>query len=515
MTAVEISVDQDQWERIRQRNLHPLDWVNPEPRGRYNLVVIGGGTAGLVAAAGAAMLGARVALIERHLLGGDCTNYGCVPSKALLRSARAAHELNTAERYGVRGGGVVDFAAVMQRLRRLRAGISANDAARRFQDLGVDVYFGDAHFTVPRRLRVGPTDLEFRRAIIATGARAAVPPIAGLRETGYLTNETVFSLETLPARLLVLGAGPIGCELAQAFRRLGSEVHVFDRASRLLPRDETDAAEILHRRFEQEGIHLHLSVEVRRVQADGGAKTVVYEQAGREAAVGGDALLVALGRAPNLEGLHLEEAGVESSAQGVRVDDHLRTTNPAIYAAGDICTPLKFTHAAEAMARLALQNALLGRHLRFSSLVIPWCTYTDPEIAHVGMTQPEAERAGAAAFTQPLAEVDRAVLDGDEDGYARLYTRPGGGRVLGATFVGSHAGESIAEAALAVARRLPVSALSAVIHPYPTETEAWKRAADRQLRTRLRPWMRTWLGRYFAWRRGCGGDNDEESHHAT
>lgn len=492
----------DEFDQELLRNVHPAGWSPPAPAGIYNLVVIGGGTAGLVAAAGAAMLGARVALVEKSLLGGDCTNYGCVPSKALLRSARAAWEAGRARQFGLtRADAEVDFAAVMRRMRRLRARISANDSARHLRDLGVDVFFGEARFTSARRLQVADAHLAFRKAIIATGARAAVPSIPGLRQANPLTNETIFSLDQLPPRLLVLGGGPAGCEMAQAFRRLGSEVWVIERNSRLLARDEADAAAILHRQFEIEGIHVQCNAVIERVHGKDRESVVTVQHSGAHLEIAGDAIFVALGRAPNLEGLDLEHAGVAVTSTGIRVNDRLQTTNRHIYAAGDVCSLWKFTHAAEAMARVALQNALFGRRLRASALTIPWCTYTDPEIAHVGVTLVEAEKIGAEAFTRPLAEVDRAVIDGEDAGYARLYARPGSGRVLGATFVGNHAGESIAEAALAVGQRLSIRALGSVIHPYPTETEAWKRAAELELRSRLQPWVRAWLARYFTWRR--------------
>lgn len=497
-------VPDDAHNRRLVANVHPLQWVNPAPRGRYNLVVIGAGTAGLVSAAGAAALGARVALIEKHLMGGDCTNYGCIPSKALIRSARAAFSVREAPDFGVSPGGSTeaDFSRVMERMRRLRAEISANDSAQRFSGLGVDVYFGEASFIGRNEIVVEETILPFSKAIIAAGGRPAEPPVPGLKEAGYLTNETVFSLEKLPPSLLVIGAGPIGCELAQTFRRFGSEVVLITRGKWLLPRDDADAAAILQRRFEREGIHMIFGARILRAETGEGLKQLVYDSGRGEERVTGSEILAAVGRRPNVDGLNLEAVGVESNEQGVVVDDRLRTSNPDICAAGDVCSSYKFTHAAEAMARVALQNALFFGRKKVSDLVIPWCTYTDPEIAHVGITVGEAQRRGSevTTFTKNLAEVDRAILDGETEGYVRLYTNRSDGRLLGATMVGAHAGESIGEAVLAMTQHLKVGDLSGIIHPYPTQAEAIKRAADLQFRSRLKPWMRNVLRKYFAFR---------------
>ncbi|MBS1867709.1 MAG: mercuric reductase [Acidobacteria bacterium] len=487
------------------RNLHPANWKNPTPDGRYNLVVLGAGTAGLVSSAGGAALGAKVALIERHLLGGDCTNYGCVPSKAVIRSARAAFALREASDFGIsaQGGGAADFPRVMERMRRLRAQISANDSAERFTKLGADVYLGDARFTGKHEIEVAGQRLSFAKAIIATGARAAALDLPGFAEAGYLTNETVFSLEQLPKTLLVIGAGPIGCELAQTFRRLGSEVVLADVAPRLLPIDDADAAKIVQRRFEREGIRTLFGSKALRAERADGKRGVVFERAGKVEQIVADEILVAVGRKPNLEGLQLEAAGVKAGAGGVVVDDRLCTTNRDIYAAGDVCSPYKFTHAAEAMARVAIQNALFFGRKHASDLVVPWATYTDPEVAHVGITEKEAAKRGdeVITFTKEFADTDRAILDGETEGYVRLYMNGKNGKLLGATIVGSHAGESIGEAVLAIRQNLSVGDLSGVIHPYPTQAEAIKRAADLQYRSRLKPWMRRVLDKYFKYRR--------------
>jgi pyruvate/2-oxoglutarate dehydrogenase complex dihydrolipoamide dehydrogenase (E3) component len=495
----------DEYNRALAANVHPPQWVNPEPSGRYNLVVLGGGTAGLVSAAGAAALGAKVALIEKHLLGGDCLNYGCVPSKALIQAARVAQTVREASDYGVHvpGGFKINFGETMERMRRLRAGISEHDSARRFRDLGVDVFLGDGKFVDRRTIEVEGQRLKFTRAIIATGARAAHPSIPGLAEAGFLTNETVFSLTELPRRLCVIGAGPIGCEMAQAFRRLGSEVCIVTDGQSILPREDREAAAIVHERFELEGIKVLLGARILKAELVDGIKFLVFEHNGMEKHVASDEILVAVGRAPNVEGLNLEAAGVAYDRRGVTVDDRLRTSNPSIFAAGDICSRFKFTHAADAMARLALRNAFFFGRGKASALVIPWCTFTDPEVGHVGLYEDEARKRGhdVVTHTVNMGEVDRAVLDGATDGFARVHTDAKNGRILGATLVSEHAGESISEFVLAMNRNVPLSAFSSTIHPYPTQAEALKRLGDLSVRARLRPWLRQVFATYFKVRR--------------
>jgi pyruvate/2-oxoglutarate dehydrogenase complex dihydrolipoamide dehydrogenase (E3) component len=495
----------DAYNEMLLANAHPPDWQNPTPAGRYNLVVIGAGTAGLVTAAGAAGLGAKVALVERQLMGGDCLNYGCVPSKALIRAARAAAEVARAATFGivVPAGGRVDFAAVMERMRRLRAGISPHDSAERFRGLGVDVFLGDAKFVGPTAVEVAGKRLEFAKAVIATGARAADPGIPGLAETGYLTNETVFSLTELPARMIVLGAGPIGCELAHAFARFGSEVHLVNRSPKILPREDPDAAAVIQRQFEREGIRLHLEVKVQGAEKAGAARRLFGEQRGQPFALEGDAILVGVGRAPNVEGLGLEAAGVAYDAKGIHVNDRLRTANRRIFAAGDVCSAYKFTHAADAMARIAIQNALFLGRKRVSSLVIPWCTYTDPEVARVGLSEQEARQQGVRfrTFAKELADVDRAVLDGETEGFVKVLVKEGGDAILGATIVASHAGEMIPELTRAMSAGLGLKAVGATIHPYPTQAEAIKQVADAYNRTRLTPFVKGLFTKWLAWMR--------------
>ncbi|MEO7986775.1 MAG: mercuric reductase [Gemmatimonadales bacterium] len=484
-------------------NVHPSGWHNPSPpRQRYHLVVIGAGTAGLVTAAGAAGLGARVALVERHLMGGDCLNVGCVPSKGIIAAARAWHDARTASS---RFGGPVtvtdrgDFGAAMERMRRIRADLSSLDSAERFARLGVDVYLGHARFTVPDRVKVGDSVLRFRRAVIATGARAAVPAIPGLDEAGYYTNETIFTLTTLPERLLVLGAGPIGCELAQAFARLGSRVTVLHRGDRALPRDDPDAARIVEAALRADGVTLEVGAEARRVARGPGGTRVQFTQRDRAGEVECDAILVATGRTPNLEDLGLEVAGVKTGKRGIVVDDRLLTSNGRVYAIGDVSSRYQFTHVADFQARLVIANALFFGRGRASRLVIPWATYTSPEVAHVGLTPEEAERRGVAieTVTVPFAHVDRAALAGDTEGFLRVHLRRGTDTLAGATVVAPDAGDLIAEAALAMTNGLGLSAMGRTIHPYPTFAEAWRKAADLRRREKLTPFAKRILGLWF------------------
>jgi pyruvate/2-oxoglutarate dehydrogenase complex dihydrolipoamide dehydrogenase (E3) component len=356
-------------------NVHPPDWKNPRPAPRYNLVVIGAGTAGLVTAAGAAGLGARVALVERHLLGGDCLNVGCVPSKCLIRSSRVIGELQRAAGLGIRvpDGVEIDFGAVMQRMRRLRAQISHHDSAGRFRNtLGVDVFLGQARFSGSDTLDVGGASLRFARAVLCTGARAAEPEIPGLADAGFLTNESVFSLTERPRRLAVIGGGPIGCELAQAFHRLGCQVTLFHDNGHLLDREDADAAEIVQNAFRREGIALALDAKILRVERRGDEKAIVADVGGTGREIVVDEILVGAGRRPNVEGLGLEKAGVAYDArQGVQVNDFLRTTNRRIFAAGDVCMRWKFTHAADFAARIVIQNSLFFGRKKLSALCMP------------------------------------------------------------------------------------------------------------------------------------------------
>ncbi|MDZ8056559.1 MAG: mercuric reductase [Aulosira sp. ZfuVER01] len=486
----------DEYNQALVSQVHPADWVNPEAAKVYDLVVIGAGTAGLVVAAGAAGLGLglKVALIEKHLMGGDCLNVGCVPSKTIIRSARVVGELWDGKELGINIPKHidVDFSAVMARMRRIRAGISPHDSAARFQKLGVDVFLGSGRFASKNTVEVGDQTLRFKKAVIATGARAAQPAIPGLEQAGYLTNESVFSLIQRPERLAVIGGGPIGCELAQAFRRLGCEVVLFHRSSHILNKEDGEAAEILQKVLIKEGIRLVLNAKLEEVVTVTEGKRLYFSSNGHRDSVTVDEILVGAGRAPNVESLNLEAVGVEYDKQhGVKVNDYLQTTNPKIYAAGDICMDWKFTHAADAAARIVIKNTLfspfgLGR-TKLSSLVMPWVTYTDPEIAQVGMSEQQAKEKGLNVETIkiPFSSVDRAIADGEELGFLKIHHKKGSDEILGATIVARHAGEMISEVTTAIVGKLGLNKLSGVIHPYPTQAEAIKKAADAYRRTLL------------------------------
>ncbi len=587
-------------------HVHPPTWVNPTPAARYNLVVIGAGTAGLVTAAGAAGLGAKVALIERELMGGDCLNVGCVPSKALISAARAAASARQMTELGVnqepltltlspqsRGEGtriapalVVDFPRVMERLRRLRADIAPNDSAARFQSLGVDVFLGEGRFTGSDTVEVAGQTLRFKKAVITTGARASHPDTPGLAESGYLTNETVFNLTELPPRLAIIGGGPIGCELAQSFARLGSQVTLIEKSHQLLGREDEDAARLVQAALERDGVRVLLDAVVERVtgmksspvpsppssgewvwvrgpdeeealhsnttsssasqpstinhQPDSertphpnplpskargegtgkepltltlspqgrgegtGEKTLILRRSGETIEVVADEILVAAGRTPNVDGLNLEAVGVQyDRAKGIVVDDRLRTTNARIFAAGDVCSPFKFTHAADFMARIVIQNALFFGRSKASALVIPWCTYTSPEVAHVGLTEREAKERGieVRAFVQDLHHVDRAILEGSTNGFVKILIKAGSDRIVGATIVAEHAGEMIGEIVLAMKHRIGLGRLASTIHPYPTVAEAIRKCGDSYNRTRLTPFVKRLFERWLAWTR--------------
>jgi pyruvate/2-oxoglutarate dehydrogenase complex dihydrolipoamide dehydrogenase (E3) component len=497
------------WDEHNRRladNVHPPDWVNPEARDRYHLLVVGGGTGGLVTAAIAAALGAKVALVERSLLGGDCLNVGCVPSKALIAASRDWRVARKAvEPYAeLASAGKGAFQAAMERMRRLRAEISVHDSAARFAGLGVDVFLGQAAFTGLETATVGGQTLRFRRAVIATGTRPAIPPIPGLRKAGYLTNETIFSLTELPERLVVIGCGPIGCELAQAFASFGSRVTLVEAGERILARDDPEAAEVVARRLASDGIEVECGVTVRGVEVRNGARIVRFRRGDQDSEIAADHVLLAVGRLPNVGDLRLGAAGVAfDRRRGIRVDDRLRTSNSRIYAIGDVASQYPFTHVADAQARLVVRNALFFGRAKARDLVIPWCTYTTPELAHVGLSYREAaERADEVeTITVPLSEVDRARLEGSEEGFLRVHLKAGSDIILGATLVSEQAGDLISQLTQAMVSGVGLGKLGQTIFPYPTRAEAIRKAADRWRRGKLTPTARRLFGYYFHARR--------------
>ena len=480
-------IDHDaQWREL----VFPANYRNPVSSGRYNLVVIGAGPAGLITSIAAAGLGARVALIERHAMGGDCLNVGCIPSKTLLAAASAR----------------LDFDAAMQRVRAVRNAIAHHDSVERYTKAGVDVYLGSASFVDPHRIRVGEQTLEARRTVIATGARAAMPPIPGLEAIGARTNETIFDMPQRPARLAVLGAGPIGCELAQAFAGLGVEVHLIEMQPRVLPIEDEDAARIVEAALQRGGVRLHLGRSVTAATRENGISTLALDD-GATLAV--DEVLVAVGRRRNLEGLNLEQAGVRWDPRaGILVDAQLRSSHPHIFAAGDVCSKLQFTHHADAQARIVIRNALFMGRARADRLLVPWCTYTHPEVAHVGATRRELDAAGAPhdVLRINFADLDRGRTDdvGEShagEGYAEVLVRRGSDQLLGATIVGLDAGEQLAPLLVMMNAKLGLGSLGSLVLPYPTRSEYLRRLADAWNRQRLTPRTAALLAGWLRWRR--------------
>lgn len=461
-----------------RRLVFPSGHRNPQPAKRYNLVVIGAGPAGLVTSMAAASLGARVALVERHAMGGDCLNVGCVPSKTLLAAAASG----------------LPFAAAMKRARSVRARIARHDSVERFTGAGVDVYLGHARFEGPHVVRVGEASLHTRKTVIATGARPALPAIAGLETSAPLTNESVFEPGPQPRRLAILGAGAAGCELAQAFARLGTRVELFEIATQVLPQEEPEAAALVARALARAGVAVHTGSEVLSVGT---------RPEGIELAIAGgvritvDRVLVAAGRRRNIEGLGLDEAGVRVDARGViEVDRRLRTSHPDIYAAGDVCSQYQFTHAADAHARIVVRNALFRGRARADRLVVPRCVYTKPEVAHVGPVRRRLDEQGVAydRYRVDWAELDRGMTDEAEAGYVELLTPRGSGQILSATVVGRDAGEQLAPILLLMSRRLGLESVGSLVLPYPTRSEYLRRLADARVRKRLTPRVARVLG---------------------
>jgi pyruvate/2-oxoglutarate dehydrogenase complex dihydrolipoamide dehydrogenase (E3) component len=504
----------DEHNRMLVSNVHPANWVNPEPAGRYNIVVIGAGTAGLITAVIAAGLGAKVALIEKYLMGGDCLNVGCVPSKGIIRAARAWADLRNAEEFGLHipPGVKYDFGAVMARMRKLRARISHNDSVHRYTKLGVDVYIGRGHFIGADTIQIeGPSGnrtLTFAKAAVCTGARASVPPTPGLKETGYFTNETVFSLTELPPRIGVIGAGPIGCELAQSFARFGSQVSLIETAHGILPNEDRDAADIVEQQMSRDGVTLLCCGKDLAVQKTEAGKRLTVDSHGQQYDVVVDEILVGVGRTPNVEGIGLEAVGVEYDKNGIKVNARLQTTNSRIFAAGDICSRYKFTHAADAMAQIVIQNALFPHpfgvgYANVESLIMPWCTYTEPEVAHVGMYEKDAKEKGIEieTYTYKLDEVDRAIIDGEEEGFARIHVQKGTDKIVGATIVAAHAGDMIGEFSIAMKAVAGAKTIAATIHPYPTQAEVNKKVVNLWRKAHFTPQTKNLLMKLFAWMR--------------
>ena len=473
-----------------------------------NLIVIGAGSAGLVASLIAATVKSRVTLIERHRMGGDCLNTGCVPSKALIRSSRLAQYARRAEEFGLAPMAVaVRFPAVMARVQQAIKTIEPNDSVERYSALGVDCVQGDARIVSPWEVEVNGQTLSARHIVIASGARPRVPDIEGLAQLDYLTSDTVWDLQELPRRLLVLGAGPVGCELAQAFSRLGSDVSLVTRASRIMPREDPEVSALVQAALVAEGLSVHTGFEAQSFSCDTEGQACLFSVPQGQRTLGFDRVLLAVGRSPNVEGLGLEELGIGLSASGtVEVDDYLATAVPSIYACGDVAGPYQFTHMASHQAWYAAVNALFGslRRFRVDYSVVPWATFTDPEVARVGLSEEEARSRGIACEVTryELDDLDRAIADGEARGFIKVLTEPGRDRILGATVVGYHAAELINEFVLAMKHGLGLGKILATIHVYPTLGEANKFVAGEWRKARKPEGLLRWVERYHRWRRG-------------
>ncbi len=450
---------------------------------RYDVVVIGGGSAGLPAAGLAADLGARVALIEREKLGGECLYTGCVPSKALLHVARVAARVRDARRYGLSAHlDPVDLGAVEDYVGRVIAEVYAeSDAPEHYERRGVDVVIGSPRFVSHSAVSVNGRTISARGFVICTGSHPAIPPLPGLREAGYLTNESVFDPRELPARLVVLGGGPIGCELGQAFARLGAHVTIFERLERLIPKDEPEASALLRARLEREDVTVLTRADVKEVAVRDGVKHIIANTPAGPLDVAADAILVAVGRTPNTADLGLDAAGVRLDAKsgGIAVDAALRSSNPRIYAAGDVTGGYLFTHAAALESRTAVRNILFPGQAKLDERVMPWATFTEPEVARVGLSEAEARAQHGErvrVYTQPMRAVDRAVAEGEPDGFIKLVSDEKG-YLLGATIAGPAAGEFIGEVALAMRERIRLDRLAATTHVYPTVALGLQQAA--------------------------------------
>ena len=489
-------------------------WQDSKPaRFDYNLLVIGAGSGGLVSAYIAAAVKAKVALIEKHKMGGDCLNTGCVPSKALLRSAKFLAQANKAESLGMRAVKVdFRFADLMRRVQRVVKTVEPHDSVERYTQLGVDCVQGEARITSPWTVEVdtanGTRKLSAKSLVIAAGARPFVPPIPGIDEVGYLTSDDVWELRELPERLVVLGGGPIGCELAQAFARVGAKVIQVEMAPRLMPREDPEISEMVKQRFTDEGIDVRIDTKAQAFHLVDGGKHLLADHHGETIDIVFDQVLVAVGRAANIDGYGVEEVGIEvSDRRTIAVNDYMQTNYPNIFACGDVAGPYQFTHTAAHTAWYASVNALFGRLRKFKVdySVIPWATFTDPEVARVGLNETEANERNIAyeLTTYGIDDLDRAIADESAEGLVKILTVPGKDKILGATIVGEHAGDLIVEFILAMRHGIGLNKILGTIHIYPTWVEANKYAAGNWKRAHAPQRLLEWVGRFHAWSRGA------------
>ena len=468
-------------------NVFPANWKNPKAGQTYDLLVIGGGPGGMTAATIAREQQATVALVEKEHMGGECLSYGCIPSKALLRSSRLAADVRNGANFGIEipNNWKVDFGAVMQRVHRLQSTLAPHDSPEHFKGLGIDLFLGQARFLGPNQVEVGGQTITFKKAIIATGTEPVPLKIPGLTESDYLTNQTIFQLSTLPKRFGVIGGGPISCELAQAFLQFGSEVTLITDSTHLLPRDDLMATERLKKVFEDEGMKIFFQSHVERVEKKGKEKTLYLNQPNQSITV--DEILVAIGRAPAVMGLDLEKAGISyHTHQGISTNEFLQTTNPNVYAVGDVTSRYKFTHMSQELASLAVTNALKGHTKKNSSLNVPWCTFTEPEVAHIGLSEQEAKEKGIATESViiELSNIDRAIVDEETTGFMKLIVKENSHHIIGADLMASHAGDMISELSVAMASEQGLLALAQAIHPFPTQAQVVRTAAKTLLQNR-------------------------------
>jgi pyruvate/2-oxoglutarate dehydrogenase complex dihydrolipoamide dehydrogenase (E3) component len=485
MTVVNLSLDE--LNRKFRQDIFPPDWKNPQPARLYDLVIIGGGPGGMTATTVATGLDVKVAVVEKEHFGGECLSYGCIPSKAMLRCSRVAEEVRQGKEFGLEipQGWKVNFAAVMQRVRHLQTIISPHDSAEHFKKLGADVFFGTGYFVGPNELKVGDQSIHFKKAIIMTGTQPVPLTIPGIEETDYLTNQTIFNLSALPPRLGVIGGGPISCELAQAFLRFGSQVTLVTHAGHLLPRDDILATERLQKVLEKEGMKIFTRAEVLKIEKRGKEKILHIDQSTEPVIV--DEILVAIGRMPAVEDLNLESANIAyDRKKGIATNDYLQTSNPNIYAAGDVTSRYKFTHISKELSKMAVFNALYGNKEKASGLIVPWCTYTDPEVAHIGISEQEAKEQGIPIETVlvEMADIDRAILDGETTGFVKLLVKAESDQIIGATVMAAHAGDLISELGVAMACEKGLMALAQTIHPFPTQAQVFRTAAATLLKKR-------------------------------
>lgn len=463
--------------KLYAKRVRPSIWQNPSAEGIYDFAVLGAGPAGIAAAEAASRAGVRVALIERDRIGGNSLNAGSIPSKAIVKSAGVYAAMHKAEEFGapMPSEPPLDFEKVMERMRRIRTRVSEHHSIEKLSALGIHVFFGAARFESKNTLRIGDAQLRFRKALVATGARPRESEIPGLSQIGHQTSATIFDLERLPKRLAVIGGGPLGCEMAQAFCRLGSRVTIVQNDPKFLPREERDAAEILSRAMARDGVEIRLNTTVVGARAAKGVKILQTVNNDVKHEIETDEILLSIGRRSNVEGIGLESASIALDCNGgIKVDDFMCTTNPDVYGAGDVCMDLKFTNAARASALIAVRNALLEGHERRSRLIIPWCTYCDPEIAHIGMHVWEAcqESISIKSYTVMMHSVDRAITETSDAGFVKIHVAEGTDRILGATIVASRASELINEMSVVMSARIGMTDLANTVHTYPAESGA-------------------------------------------